>query len=706
MARQLFRTYPEIPCAPGVVACVLLVLGVITTVGQGADDTAPRGGTVELEAGGPVDASDLDSLLEAAEQDLGQLTKVSVTAPALQMEVSTVSRQASTVGKSPAAVFVITNEMIHRSGARCIPEVLRMAPGVQVARLDASKWAVTIRGFNGRFANKLLVQIDGRGVYSPLFAGVFWDVQDVVLEDVERIEVVRGPGASVWGANAVNGIINIITKKAADTRGVLVQGGAGTEERGFATTRYGGRLGENAHYRVYGKWFERDRAYMAGDVAQDDWRMGRGGFRLDWEPDECDTFTFQGDYDDGKTGRRNIYPSPDPPTYMATVDDDAHIAGGNGLVRWTRRIDDDTDWSVQAYYDRTERHWISGGFEEDRDTVDLDFQYRFALGERHSVVCGASYRNSRGHFRGISGVLSMPDDTRADDLFSYFIQDQITLQEDLLFFTVGSKFEHNDYTGFEGQPTIRLLWTPSKRQSIWASVSRAVRTPSWIDHDVSITMPLLPGPPPISRVLLGNPALQSESLIAYEAGIRVQSTDAFSWDLAFFFNDYDEIRDLHRLPLDMSGIPFVAPLSFENCSEEQSIGFEIASTYQATPCWRLQGAYSLLAILDGNEADGADGADGGDARNVAFLQSSWDLGHDVQFDVMWRWMDSLHGMISVPAYNAMDVRLAWLPRSNLELAVVGRNLLDDHHPEFADPYLNNVSTEVQSEVYGMATYRY
>ena len=255
------------------------------------------------EAGGmAADGGDLDELLALAEQDVSQLSRVSVAAPALQTEVSTVSRQVSTVGRSPAAVFVITNEMIRRSGARCLPEVLRMAPGVEVARLDANKWAVSIRGFNSRFANKLLVQMDGRSVYTPLFGGVFWDVQNIVLEDIERIEVIRGPGASVWGANAVNGIINIITKRAADTPGVLVQGGAGSFERGFATAQYGGAIGDNVHYRVYGQWFDRDTGWAPGDSAHDDWRIGLGGMRADWTPTECDTVTFQGDAYQGVAG--------------------------------------------------------------------------------------------------------------------------------------------------------------------------------------------------------------------------------------------------------------------------------------------------------------------------------------------------------------------------------------------------------------------
>jgi len=663
----------------------------------------------------PLD--DLDDLLSLADESLESLSTRHVLVPGMDMEVSTVSRTESTVGRSPAAVFVITNEMIRRSGAKCIPEVLRMAPGVQVARIDANKWAVTIRGFNGRCANKLLVQIDGRSIYTPLFAAVWWDVQDVVLEDVERIEVIRGPGATVWGANAVNGIINVITKRASDTQGAYVQGGAGTEEAGFATARYGGRLGDNAHYRIYGKWFERDTGFAAADNAHDDWRMGRGGFRADWTPNACDTLTLQGDFYEGRAGERSFYPSLTPATaFVTAVDQDEATEGGNGLFRWRRELSDDSDWVLQTYYDRTERVFLGTGFADDRDTFDLDFQHRFPLGCRHAIICGFGYRNTKDAIRnsdlavGSQPVLLMTPNQRADDLFSYFVQDEITLREDLLYFTAGSKFEHNDYTGFEFQPTARLLWTPTPRHCIWTSISRAVRTPSRAEEDIQILgrpVGVFPPATPILLGIYGNRRMAAEEVMAYEAGVRVQPTDRFFWDLAVFFNQYENLRSFEFPPVPAPGPggSLVLPGTIDSNNRAQTYGFEIAGAYDVTDCWRLYAAYNFLVVSPSTNS----GSEMGDPRNQIYLQSSWDIRCDLHFDVAWRYVDSTPGagQPRVPSYNAMDLRLAWDARPGLELAVVGRHLLDSSHLEApADVFLGTVSTEVEAEVYGTVTWRY
>ena len=720
MARERFRFQPPACGRPGATIglCTLIICVVL------ADSHAwgqQASATQDIAADDLL--NDPDDILSLADESLESLSTRDVVVPGMDMEVSTVSRTESTVGRSPAAVFVITNEMIRRSGAKCIPEVLRMAPGVQVARIDANKWAVTIRGFNGRFANKLLVQIDGRSVYTPLFGGVWWDVQDVVLEDVERIEVIRGPGATVWGANAVNEIINVITKRTSDTQGAYVQGGAGTEELGFATARYGGRIGDNAHYRIYGKWFERDTGFASADNAHDDWRMGRGGFRADWTPNACDTLTLQGDFYEGSAGERSRYPSLTPATaFVTTVDQDEATRGGNGLFRWRRELSDDSDWALQTYYDRTERAFLGNGFAEDRDTFDLDFQHRFPLGCRHSIIWGFGYRNTKDAIRnsdltiGTQPITSLIPDQRADDLFSYFVQDEITLREDLLYFTMGSKFEHNDYTGFEFQPTARLLWTPSPRHCIWTSISRAVRTPTRIEDDMRVlVLPVgVVDPPgiPIFPEAFGSRAMVAEEVMAYEAGVRVQPTDRFFWDLAVFFNQYENLRttDYSPFPVPGPGGSLVVPGVMGNGARAQTYGFEIAGTYDVTGCWRLYAAYNFLIIPSSDT-----GSEIGDPRNQIYLQSSWDVCCDLHFDVAWRYVDLLPGMSavsetgipSVPAYNAMDVRLAWDARPGLELAVVGRHLLDSSHLEApTDLFLGTVNTEVEAEVYGTVTWRY
>jgi iron complex outermembrane receptor protein len=684
-----------------------------------AQDATPGASSAEAVPAAP-DANDLDALLDAADQDVSQLSNVRVgEAPALEMEVSTFDRQESTVGKTPAAVFVITNEMIRRSGVRTIPDALRMAPGVEVARIDANKWAISIRGFNSQFANKLLVQIDGRTVYTPTFGGVYWDVQDVLLEDVERIEVIRGPGAAIWGANAVNGVINILTKETRETQGMFGEVGGGTQERNYSGFRYGGKISNDATYRLYGKWFERGPGWEPDGSAADDWRMGRGGYRVDWNPSCCDLVTIQGDAYRGDAGGRNQYPtrtpqSPTFPFYYRVVDENTGLAGFNNIVRWTHEIDEESNWTIQTYYDRTERNVEMQGFREDRDTVDVDFQHHFHLGDSHSVIWGCGYRNTRDRLRFPADGFPIAFDpsSRADDLFSYFVQDEITLRDELLFLTGGAKFQHNDYTGFELQPTVRLLLTPTERQSIWASVSRAVRTPTRTDDDlrfISLPVGLAPFPPgggtlaPIYPRIFGDRGLSSEQVIAYEMGMRAQMTERFAWDVAVFLNDYRRLRTVS--PLGFAADPTIPAYFADQILSEDGTalgyGFEPALTYKASDRWMLSGAYTFLRI----SADESAG-EGDSARNRIYAQSSHDLGNDWQLDLMGRYADSLPAQ-GVPSYLVMDVRLAWTPIEEFEMYVVGRNLLDHAHPEFGnDPYIGTLATEVQREVYGGVAVRY
>ncbi len=663
-----------------------------------AQESPPPAPVADGEASALDETDDLDSLLELAETDVAGLTQVKVMAPALQEVVSTVSRQKSTVGRSPAAVFVITNEMIRRSGARSIPEALRMAPGVNVAKIDSSKWAVSIRGFNSRFANKLLVQIDGRSVYTPLFAGVFWDVQDVLLEDVERIEVIRGPGATVWGANAVNGVINVITKNAKATQGTFIEAGGGTE-RAYSSVRHGGALGNDAHYRAYGKWFERDSGWSATNNANDDWRMGRGGFRLDWTPDCCDTITFQGDIYDGYTGREQTLAAPFPA--LAQVHKhDAHVSGGNFLFRFNREIDNDTDWSLQLYYDRTERHFRATGFEQDLDIIDVDFQHRSSPFVDHSIIWGLGYRFHDDRFQSAPFFIGLNPADRKFDRASVFVQDEMNLVDDQLSFTVGTKVSHNDFSGTEVQPSARLLWTPTQRHSIWASVSRAVRTPSRADYDSRITFaPSLPGgfPPPVYPVVFGSPSFESEVLHAYELGIRQQVTQQFSWDFAAFFQDYDELRSNSALPITISAPEgVIAPFLINNNGRAQIYGFELAARYEVSDCWQLFGNYSFSrANVDGALDQNLS------PRNQLYIQSSWSLTRDLDLDLIGRYADNIGGERGIPKYVTADIRLGWQASDSMEVFVVGRNMLDQMHPEFSgDIYTGTPATQARREVYG------
>lgn len=673
-----------------------------------ADTGTAEGDSRSLESGG--DGGDETSILK---MDIDQLARVDVIAPVMNVEVSTVLRNQSTVGRSPAAVYVIDSEMIRRSGARSIPEVLRLVPGLHVARINSNTWSITSRGFASRFSNKLLVQIDGRTVYTPLFSGVYWDAQDVLLEDVERIEVIRGPGASVWGANAVNGIINIITKKSSETQGAFVEGGAGTEERGFASARYGGTLGKDATYRIYGKWLDRDAGYAPDPREADDWRQGRTGFRVDWTPSDPDLVTFQGDYFDGHSGAFYRFDDPFPPLFYRYAIEDFHVSGGNLLTRWTRTLDEDNQYSVQFYYDRLERHSTATAFAEDRDTLDFDFQHSFRPLERHRITWGFGYRYIEDFLTPASFYLQFDPAKRADDLFSYFVQDEITLVEDRWHFIAGCKFEHNDYTGFEYQPTGRLLWTPSERYTIWGAVSRAVRTPSRAEADLDdypVLLGIYPGPLPSFALVSGDPEIESEKMMAYEIGIRGQPRQEVFWDFTVFFNDYDDIAAWRAgspaLGVLPGGWPAVlTPAWFARGADAQTYGFEIAADYQFAADWKLRGGYSFLRI-DVTDRPGFENAvsDWPDPKNQFFLWLSgkprerWDL------DVIGRYVDNAH---YAHRYFVMDVRLAWRPRKHCELFVAGRNLLDGEHAEGDSlDFIGLTRTEVQSEVYGGAAWRF
>ncbi|MBN2024529.1 MAG: TonB-dependent receptor [Pirellulales bacterium] len=648
--------------------------------------------------------------------DIDQLSKVDVIAPSLDMEVSTVARAESTVGRSPAAVFVITNEMIRRSGARSIPEVLRLAPGVNVARIDAARWAVTIRGFNNRWANKLLVQVDGRTVYTPVFGGVFWEVQNLVLEDVERIEVIRGPGATVWGANAVNGVINILTKHAKDTQGGLYQGGAGTEELGFHTARYGGRIGRDAYYRVYGQWFERDATYRPDRTLRDGTRQAQTGFRCDWRAGCDDAMTVQGDYYNGYNQIPAIVPGSLPPDFAVESPSDDHTLGGNVLARWTRTLDDESDWSLQFFYDRAVRHDLFTPFDLTTDIVDVDFQHRFPLDARNAFIWGWGYRNTEMTAGTSPFNFGYDPPERNDNLVSYFVQDQITLREDRLFLILGSKFEHNDYTGFEYQPCARMLWTPGPRHSLWASISRAVRTPAFADVAVELyktPSEILPGPLPVFPVLHGDPSVRAEDVLAYETGIRVQPTDAFYWDLATFFNRYENLV-AGRLGTPYPGTtPGGWPAGFQpidavNRAQGETYGFELAAGHTLNERWRARAAYTFLCMairpLDPDVI--LLNQSGENPRNQFDLWLSGDLGNRWSVDFIGRYVDALPAL-AVPRYVVMDVRLAWRPRDRVELFLVWRNLLDQSHPEYGSgDVFGESGSEIQQEVHGGVTCRF
>ena len=611
----------------------------------------------------------------------------------MRIQVTTVARRSQPVSEVASAVHVITHEDIRRSGVTSIPDALRLAPGVQVAQVDAHDWAISARGFNDLFANKLLVLQNGRSVYTPLFSGVFWDVQDTILEDIERIEVVRGPGATLWGANAVNGVINIITRSAADTQGWLVSGGAGTEELGFGTVRYGGKISDDAHFRVYGNYADHDDSALSnGDEAHDAWQLGRTGFRVDWEPSDQNDFMFEGDWHAARLLQVYTVPAVTGP---AEARDDNHVRGGHILGRWTHTISDDSDVRLQAYYERNERDtWV---FEEERDTADLDLQHQFALGSRNKIIWGAGYRISHDDIPS-SQLLSFDPDRRTVSLVSSFIQDEISLVPDRLRLIIGTKLEHNDYTGIEVQPSGRMVWTPTERQALWGAVSRAVRTPSRAEDDIRLLQPVPTGQ---FATVRGSGSLESEKLIGYEIGYRIQIHRRVFLDLAAFYNDYEDLRTIEP----------VAPLTFaaRNRMEGETYGVEIAPRVELTDWWQLSAGYSYLQMQLHRESDSADVTaeldEGRNPHHQVFFRSSTDLPGNFEFDWTIRYVDSLPA-VGVSSYVALDTRLAWRPRPNLELAIVGQNLLDGRHQEFESSFIRTQVTEVEHSVYGKITWRF
>jgi len=436
----------------------------------------------------------------------------------MNIEVTSASKKQEKLSQTAAAIYVITQEDIRRSGATSIPELLRMVPGSDVAHIDANKWAISARGLNEQFADKMLVLIDGRTVYTPLFSGVYWDVQDTLLEDIDRIEVIRGPGATLWGANAVNGVINIITKQAKDTQGSLLTSGGGNQERGFGAVRYGGKLGDRGHYRFFAKYFNRDAfARSSGDNAVDGWNILREGFRTDWKVTDQDSLTIQGDFYNGSAGVEVPgVASLSPPT-TGSLDDRTHLVGGNLLGRWHRAFSDRSDTTLQMYYDRADRRDILLG--EVRHTIDLDFGHHLAVGNRHDILWGLGYRFTGDQTTG-SLTFSFNPSSRSDNLYSTFAQDEINLVPARLRLTLGTKLEHNNYSGLEIQPNIRLLWTPHPHHAIWAAVSRAVETPSREEANARINKAAFVRADGTTRLVseFGNPGLPAEAVLANEFG--------------------------------------------------------------------------------------------------------------------------------------------------------------------------------------------
>jgi iron complex outermembrane recepter protein len=644
--------------------------------------------------GGALSAAHADN----TPSSIGELKQLNVE-DLMNVEVTSVTRHPEKLIEAASAIQVITQEDIRRSGATSIPEALRLADNLQVAQKNSHDWAISARGFNTALANKLLVMIDGRTVYTPLYSGVFWDVQDYVLADIDRIEVISGPGGTLWGANAVNGVINIITKSAKDTQGLYVQAGGGSRPEDLADVRYGGALNPDTQFRFYGKYFERGPEVLAnGDSSSDAWRQGRGGFRVDSDASAIDKLTVQGDVYEGHENEQT----------GGTSD----TSGENVLGRWSRRISDTSDLGLQTYVDRTYTSNPAaplivnglefagpGIFQDELTTYDVDFQHRLRIGTANSVVWGLGFRYSHDVVSNAPSLAFLPP-TLDRDLYSLFAQDEIALRPDLSL-TVGSKLERNDYTGFEVEPNVRLSWLLNSNQALWSAISRAVRTPSRIDQDFSEAAP------PHFVILEGGSDFKSESVVAYELGYRVQFDQQLSASVSSFFNHYNDIRSTTITPATL------LPFFFANGLEGDTYGLEFTSNYQATDTWSLHAGYTLLkehlhvkpGQIDINDALN----ETADPQHQFSLRSSLNLPRHTEFDTALRWVDTLHtnnGPVvgTVPSYFELDTHLAWHASDRLEFALVGQNLLHNRHPEYGFPEPSR--PEIERSAYGKFTWRY
>jgi iron complex outermembrane receptor protein len=609
----------------------------------------------------------------------------------INVRVTSVSRKEEKLNDAAAAVFVLSNDDLRRSGATSVADALRLVPGLQVASIDAGAWAVSARGFNSQFANKLLVMVDGRTVYSPLFSGVYWDTLQVSLDDVERVEVIRGPGATVWGANAVNGVVSILTKSSRDTQGTLIYGGGGDVHLALGGARYGGKIGENTYYRIFGTYqLNRDFRETTGQRVDDGWDLWKEGFRIDHYTAADGQLTWLAN---GYGG------TPSGPT--------GELYGFNTLGRWSQRLSEQSGYEIQAFVDRTYRN--DSLAKVSLDTADLSFQNTVGLGERNDFIWGLGYRYSDARpTQSNIPALQIVDHDVAINLFSAFVQDEIKIVPDTLKFTLGTKLEHNDFTGFEVQPSARLTYLPTDRQTVWAAVSRAVRTPSETEGKQMIRFASgypLQGPDGGLYVptRVSNDSVESEVLWAYELGYRVQPQKKISMDVAAFYNDYSHL---------VSGLPdnFVpgAPIGIleivpYNQMHGESYGGETVVTVSLTDSWRVSGSYSLLLMhLRGELESDAQAAERNAPTHQVVLRSSYDFTSKLGLDSQLRYVDNVD---AIPAYVTADVHLSYKITKNLEVSLVGQNLFDGSHPEQASS-IGILTREVPRGFYGKLTWQF
>ena len=655
---------------------------------------------------------------QAPQQQQKDLTDQSLE-DLMNIQVTSVSKKEQKLSRTAAAIFVITAEDIRRSGATNTADLLRMVPGMDVGEINGSTWAVSARGFNAQFSNKLLVMIDGRVVYTPNFGGVFWDTADCPLEDIERIEVIRGPGGSIWGANAVNGVISIFTKKAVETKGGLLSAGAGNVQQGFGLAQYGGDVGANTQYRIYTKYSNQDQMpSLTGQNGGDGWHMLRTGFRTDSALSAKDTLTVEGNLYSGREGELGyVLPSITSPSLVA-LPEEIDLTGGFLQATWDHKYSDTSDSTLQISYERYTRGDRQEA--ETRDTIDLDYKRHFAWGERQDIVWGLGYGYSAD---GITSSLtvSFNPPSRALQVFNGFVQDEVALVPDRLYLTFGAKLEHNDYTGFGFMPSVRASWTLGTNQMVWAAVSRALRAPARNDTNLVVNIgsyTAADGTLVLTR-FLGNPDFDNERLIAYEAGYRHTLSDRLSIDIAAYYNDYDNLATTEPSTSFLEATPapphLVQTLTYQNLMYGETHGLEIATNWKAARRWTISPGYALEQLHMHTDPTSVDTitplfVEKGAPHQSAQLRSHVELRKGLAWDAAVYFVGRLTNQGRtydqvIPAYARLDTGLTWKPRPDLSLSVVGQNLQSDHHLEFEDVFGSMQSGQVKRSGYVKLTWQ-
>ncbi|MGC1620867.1 MAG: TonB-dependent receptor [Candidatus Acidiferrum sp.] len=660
----------------------------------------------------PLGVAILWAIPARPQQPSADLTKVSIE-DLMNVQVTSVSKKEEKLSRTASAIFVITQEDIRRSGATNIPDLLRMVPGIDVAQINANTWAITSRGFNAEFSNELLVMVDGRAVYTPTTGGVFWDVLDFPLEDIERIEVIRGPGGSVWGANAVNGVINILTKKASETKGALLVAGGGNLDQGFGTAQYGGSVGKSFDYRIYSKYLNQDHMpSLAGQDGGDGWHMLRGGFRTDATLTSKDSLAFQGGM---YTGEEN-----DPTTTLPSItspgliDTDIPVALSGGFLQsvWNHTVSPRSDTTLMVSYDAYTRE---DQLREARKTFNVDFQHHISWGRRQDFVWGLGFWFSSSHSDGDLFVSLSPNEVNSDS-FNSFVQDEITLIPNRFFLTVGTKLERNYYTGFTLMPSARASYELDPHNMMWAAVSRADRTPDATDESIRLDVAGFPGPggTPVLVSVLGNPKFKNDGVIAYEFGYRTTVGKRLSLDLAAYYNDYDNHQSTEPSTPFFEATPapahLVLPSTYENLINGESHGVEIAANWKITDRWTLSPSYDferihMRASPSSQDTQTAPEIEGSNPHAQARIRSHFELSPRWTWDASAYFVDRLIAQ-NVPSYTRLDTGLSWRWKEGVSLSLVGQNLLRDHHLEFIDSTAASRSTEIKRSAYAKITWQF